>query len=152
MAGLSIFTIGYQGAPLAVFIETLVEHGVSQVLDVREVAFSKNWCYSKSPLDRALAERGIRYLHLPSLGTPKELRRRLEMSGAREAFLEGMREVLRARPQALGEAAALIQTTPSVLLCLEREAADCHRSVVAELLRARLEPPAEIVHLSVRET
>jgi uncharacterized protein (DUF488 family) len=146
---LRLFTIGYEKAPLEGFLDTLAANGVQQTVDVRDVAFSRNFRYSKAPLMRELAERGQRYVHLPVLGAPKELRRRLEAQGDLAAFLAEVRDVLAGRQDDLRKALTLVETVPSALLCRERDALQCHRSVVAELLAAMSSGPVEIVHLSV---
>lgn len=145
----ALFTIGYEKAPLDAFLATLEANGVRQLLDVRDVAFSRNFRYSKAPLARALEAQGIRYVHLSSLGAPKTLRKELDEHGDVSRFLVAVREVLAGRPEALDEGLALVTAAPTALLCRERDAKECHRSVVAALLAERAKVRPEIVDLAV---
>ena len=131
----TLFTIGYEGRTLEEFLERLEEAAVRCVLDVRAVAASRRPGFSKTALANALAERGIAYMHLRALGTPKEGReaarsgRIAEMHAIYERQLDTP-EAMVALQQA-GEAAA---TRPSALLCFEAQAERCHRLIVAERL------------------
>jgi uncharacterized protein (DUF488 family) len=126
-------TIGYEGKTQDEFLGQLGEAGVELLIDVRAVAASRRPGFSKTALAGALRERGIDYLHLRALGTPKAGRdaarkgRIAEMRGIYEARLETPEAVL-AMEQALVAAAE----RHSALLCFEAEAACCHRAMVAE--------------------
>ena len=67
-----LFTIGYEHTTPGVFLGELARAKVGLVIDVRAVAASRRPGFSKRQLAAALAERGIGYLHLRALGTPKE--------------------------------------------------------------------------------
>src|ERR1700719_5374328 len=67
-----LFTIGYEQATSAAVLDELVAAGVGLLVDVRAVAASRRPGFSKRQLAAGLDERGIRYLHLRGLGTPKE--------------------------------------------------------------------------------
>lgn len=133
-----LFTIGYEGKTLAEFLDELHAAKVELLIDVRAVAASRRPGFSKTALSGALRERGIDYLHLRPLGTPSEGRtaaragRTAEMRAIYAAQLETPEAAL-AIEQALGEAGE----RRTVLLCYEREAADCHRSMLAERMIAR---------------
>ena len=67
-----IFTIGYEGATMDDFLSALKQAGVERVIDVRALPLSRRPGFSKTPLQNALAEAGIEYVHLKALGTPAE--------------------------------------------------------------------------------
>lgn len=129
----SLFTIGYEGKTQAEFLDELEAAGVALVLDVRAVAASRRPGFSKTALAGGLRERGIDYLHLRALGTPADGRqaaragRVAEMRAIYAAQLDTPEAAL-AMEQALAEAAA----RPSALLCYERGAPECHRSMLAQ--------------------
>ncbi len=117
-----IFTIGYEGASVEVFIAALRKAGVALVLDIRAVPVSRKKGFSKTPLAKHLAEAGIGYRHLRGLGTPKH-GREAARSGDHEAFERIFRTHLE-EPEALldlGEALSLAQAQAICLLCLERD-------------------------------
>jgi uncharacterized protein (DUF488 family) len=134
---MKLFTIGYEAATQAAVIATLTRAGVEVLIDVRAVPASRRAGFSKRTLAASLAEAGVAYVHLRALGTPKAGRiaaragRRDEMRAIYEAHLE--------EPQAqaqLIEALELTRERPSALLCLEADAAHCHRRIIAERLSA----------------
>ena len=132
-------TIGYEKATLAEVIDRLKSAGVEVLVDVRAVASSRRAGFSKTLLASSLAEEGIEYVHLRGLGTPKpgrEVARKGDIAGMRAIFEQQLRT-----PEAehdMARAAAIVSERPSALLCLEADAAGCHRRIVAERLRDRL--------------
>ncbi len=132
-------TIGYEKRTLPELIATLRAAGVEVLIDVRAVAASRRAGFSKTILGASLAEAGIEYVHLRALGTPKagrEAARRGRVSEMRDIFEQQL-----ATPEAghdLARAAAIAAERPTALLCLEADAAGCHRRIVAERLRERL--------------
>ena len=71
---LTFFTAGYQGHNIETFLDLLMSHGVEQLIDVRQLPFSRKPDFSKKRLTAHLAGVGIAYTHLAALGTPKPLR------------------------------------------------------------------------------
>src|SRR4030081_406011 len=67
-----LFTIGYEQTPAKAVLDELENAGVKLLVDVRAVAASRRPGFSKNQLAAGLDERGISYLHLRGLGTPKD--------------------------------------------------------------------------------
>ena len=132
-------TIGYETATLGEVIGRLKAAGVDIVIDVRAVAASRRAGFSKTLLAASLDEAGIDYLHLRALGTPKPGRQ-----AARAGRIAEMHAIYRDHlhdPQAqleLAEAAEIARVRRAALLCYEAEAKDCHRAIVADLIRDRI--------------
>jgi len=132
----SISTIGYEGASIEAFVYTLGVAGVDVVVDVRDVAASRRPGFSKSALRQHLAMAGIEYLHLRSLGDPKEGReamRRGDRAEFRRVFLRRM-ESEEAQVQ-FAAAVELAGQRSIALLCYERDPKDCHRTIIAEMMK-----------------
>jgi uncharacterized protein (DUF488 family) len=134
-----LFTIGYEQTPAKAVLDELEQAGVKLLVDVRAVAASRRPGFSKNQLAAGLDQRGISYLHLRGLGTPKD---------GREAARGGKFEVLHkiyARhlktPQAreeLDELSALVEKSgPVCILCYERDHRQCHRQWIAEIIEDR---------------
>src|ERR1700751_5278475 len=70
-----LFTIGYEQTPQKAVLDELESAGVRLLVDVRAVTSSRRPGFSKNQLAASLDERGIAYIHLKGLGTPKEGRR-----------------------------------------------------------------------------
>jgi uncharacterized protein (DUF488 family) len=131
-------TIGYEGKTLEEFLDELTAAGVALVLDVRAVASSRRPGFSKTALAGALRERGIDYLHLRPLGTPaagREAARKGRIAEMRAIYAGQLEtpEAQLALEQALSEAVE----RHAALLCYEKEAPDCHRSMLAEHMLAK---------------
>jgi uncharacterized protein (DUF488 family) len=134
-----LFTIGYEQTPAKAVLDELVEAGVKLLVDVRAVASSRRPGFSKTQLAAGLDERGIAYLHLRGLGTPKE---------GREAARSGKYDVLekiyskhlktvQAREE-LDELSAVVKKSgPVCILCYERDHQHCHRRWIAEIIEDR---------------
>jgi uncharacterized protein (DUF488 family) len=141
---LRIFTIGYEATTVPEFIAALQKAGVERVIDVRALPLSRRPGFSKSSLRAALEEAGIEYLHLKALGTPADGRAaaRAGRHGELERIYAGQLEL----PEAMAQSAQMLELArekPSALLCLERDPAHCHRTLLLDAVAA----DAEIIHL-----
>lgn len=135
--GRSLFTIGYEGKTVEEMLGELDAAKVELLIDVRAVAASRRPGFSKTALAGALRERGIDYLHLRPLGTPKAGR-----DAARKGRIGEMRAIFEEQLEtpeaelAMKQAKAAASERRTALLCFEREAPCCHRAIVAERLAA----------------
>jgi len=139
-----IFTIGYEGSTMPEFLAALKKAGVERVIDVRALPLSRRPGFSKTPLRLALEEAGIEYVHLKALGTPAE--GRTAARAGRQTDLERIYAGQLELPEAMAQSAQMLELAaekPSALLCVEREPAQCHRTL---LLRA-VAGDAEVVDL-----
>ena len=125
--------------PARAVLDELAQAGVKLLVDVRAVASSRRPGFSKSQLAAGLDERGIAYLHLRGLGTPKD---------GREAARSGQFELLHKiyakhlkttqAKEELDELSALVrQSGPVCILCYERDHQHCHRQWIAEIIEGR---------------
>ena len=69
-----LVSVGYEDRDFKELLGSLVERRVSVLVDVRLTPLSRKPGLSKRKLESALAEHGIRYIHLPALGNPKDNR------------------------------------------------------------------------------
>jgi len=146
-ADLSLFTAGYQGHNIETFLDLLMSHGVEQLIDVRQLPFSRKPDFSKKRLTAHLAGVGIAYTHLAALGTPKPLRDELRRTHDFAALFAAMQPIIDAQPEALQQALALARARASVLLCFEASHTECHRLVVAQAIERLAEGSCAVVHL-----
>jgi uncharacterized protein (DUF488 family) len=141
-----LLTIGYEGCTIQDLLSALAAARVTLLIDVRALPRSRKPGFSKRQLAAGLDEKGIPYVHLQALGTPK---------AGRDAVRAGHPEVMEAifrdhmtsdRALAdLGHAKALAREVRACLLCFEHDAACCHRRIVAEMIAA--DTGQTIVHL-----
>lgn len=131
-----LISIGYEGRDIDSFIRELTGSAVSLVADVRLTPLSRKPGFSKTRLGERLGQAGIDYLHLRSLGNPKD---------NRPPFREGRIEEGRARfgtlldepaaTAALSELADSAGRRRVAVLCFERDEHHCHRKVVLDRVR-----------------
>jgi uncharacterized protein (DUF488 family) len=123
---------------------------VGLLIDVRALPRSRKPGFSKRQLAAGLDEKGIPYVHLQGLGTPKAGRDAVR-AGHPEIMQTVFREHMTSdRAQAdLGQAKVLAQDARACLLCFEHDPECCHRRIVAEMIAA--DTGQKIVHLG-RET
>ncbi len=143
-------TIGYEGASLDDFLDTLQAAEVEVLVDVRDRAQSRKKGFSKTALSNALSERGIRYLHLRVLGDPKE-GREAARSGNWKKFDSIYRSVLATveAKEAIQSILEIVETENACLLCYERDHTTCHRKYISDNID--LQNNKKTRHLGVRK-
>jgi uncharacterized protein (DUF488 family) len=143
-----IATIGVYGFDLPEFLAALRRQGITTVVDVRQRRGVRGaeyaWANARR-LEAALADAGIGYVHMKELAPTTEMRElqyredalkgegkrsRTKLAESyRRAYTEQVLDVADLSP--LRE---LMRTGRPALLCVERDAAACHRSLIAERL------------------
>jgi uncharacterized protein (DUF488 family) len=135
----TLFTIGYEQTPAKSVLDELEQAGVKLLVDVRAVASSRRPGFSKSQLAAGLDERGIAYVHLRGLGTPKE-GRLAARSGQYDVLQKVYAKHLKTAQakEELDELSALVtKSGPVCILCYERDHTHCHRRWIAEIIEDR---------------
>jgi len=112
---LVVWNIGYQGRTQESFIKTLREAGVTVLVDLREKPFSRIAGFSKNVLRAALEEAGIAYRGMGQI-------------------LGGLTCTPQMWAQGCQEVAKLAQGEAVAIMCLERDAAQCHRRKLVQIL------------------
>ena len=142
----TLFTIGYEQATQPAVVAALRDAGVELLADIRYLPLSRRPGFSKSSLRAAVEEAGIGYRHFRQLGTPAEGRAAARRGDHAELarVYAGQLELPEALAQ-MAELRALAEDKHVCLLCYEREAAECHRSLLfdalfADFARVDLEP------------
>jgi uncharacterized protein (DUF488 family) len=132
-----IFTSGYEGRVQDELLDRLVAAGARVLVDIRAVPMSRKPGFSKRILGASAEARGIRYVHLQALGTPKPGREaaRAGRAGEMERIFS-VHMATEAAQAALAAARDIVISAPSCLLCFERDPHFCHRRIVAGMLAA----------------
>ena len=131
----TIFTIGYEQSSPDLLVDALVGAGVTMLADIRAVPASRRRGFSKRALSARVEDAGLRYRHLVALGNPKAGRdagRAGRMDEFRRIYAQQLDSD--AAKVALGDLARLSAAETLCLLCYERDAEHCHRSIVAAAL------------------
>lgn len=123
------------------------------MIDVRLNAISRKKGFSKTSLSAALRLAGITYVHLRSLGNPKENRPGFAHPGSAEGRRAHRRfeiEVLdtNAAREQIEAAEELLDQGNVVFLCYEDAPDCCHRHLIIERLNRRAQKRAEAARLA----
>jgi len=143
---MTVFTIGYEGLDIDRFVALLAAHDIDTVVDVRELPLSRKPGFSKKALAGTLNVSGLEYVHMVELGCPKPVRNRYREDGNWQRYTKGFLKHLKAQKAAIAELAHLVSSSNCALLCYEADFNVCHRSMVADALRAYC--GANVKHLS----
>ena len=147
------FTIGYEGVSPEAYVNSLIEHKVKLLCDVRKNAYSQKFGFTKGELQSALAVAGIDYLHIPELGIVSEKRQELNTDADyRALFDEYERTTLAEQQGTLDKLMQLAKERGRVAItCFEAEPYQCHRSRVASALREHKEFNIPIKHIKHKQ-
>jgi uncharacterized protein (DUF488 family) len=156
----TVATIGVYGFSARTFLDRLRDSGVALLLDVRQrrgVRGSEYAWANSARLQAALAAAGIAYRHHRELAPTTELRhlqyREDDRQGvgrrARVRLTSEYRERYVTEILERADLHALVVELPddglAALMCVERDAEACHRSLIAERLAA--DHGVAVVHL-----
>jgi uncharacterized protein (DUF488 family) len=155
-----VVTIGVYGYTAETFLDALRAHGVGLVIDVRQRRGVRGreyaWANARR-LEAALAVAGIGYQHRKELAPTTELRQLQYREDARQGV--GKRSRLDLAPEYReryiheildrADVGTLVDELPqdsaAALLCVEKEARACHRSLIAERLEVEYGIP--VLHI-----
>ena len=146
VAAPGIYTVGYEGKSLDTFLNLLLYSGVAGVIDVRAVPRSRRYGFHRTTLCRHLDQLGLHYASHTELGITTEQRRALAGSTVRKQLLAVYAgEMVKSKMEEIGALGQRFRDRPWVLFCFEGNPAECHRSVLADILAAESGLP--VVHL-----
>lgn len=134
-----IYTIGHSTRTLAEFQQLLKQHRVELLLDVRTVPRSRHMPHFNSEtLARSLEIQGIEYRHFKQLGGLRKPGKDSLNVGWRNSSFRGFADYMQTSEfsKALAEAVELATAKRAALMCAEAVPWRCHRSLIADALRA----------------
>lgn len=132
-----IWAIGYEGHDPESFASLLRKHRIERLVDVRELPLSRKPGFSKSALALGLSRAGIEYTHVKALGTPRAVRHAWKAGGAFAQFRRDYLAHVKANRAALEELEATARGERCALMCVEADPAECHRTLLGEVLAKR---------------
>ena len=134
-APVAVYTIGYEERSVDGFFNSLLEAGVRNIIDTRANPISRKYGFARSSLSGIANKLDLGYSHFPGLGIPSELRKNMESNADyRKLFKYYESKILAAHKSEIKSVAAQMRSMPSVLVCMEKEAVDCHRSRLADCI------------------
>ena len=131
----SFYTIGYEGRTVESFIGRLIMNGVTQLVDVREKPISRKKGFSKKQLEQHLNNADIKYMHMPRLGSPSDIRHEYKEGGSELSFfLKYAEHVERNEMDQVKLLEEFVSAEPTAIMCFEKLYCHCHRKVLAGLV------------------
>lgn len=144
-----LFTIGYEGISLEMYLQKLVRNNVKLLVDVRKNPLSMKFGFSKTLLKRYCNSLGIEYLHIPEVGINSDKRQQLEVQADYERlFAEYRKTTLSDTDEAQQYILELLKQYKRIALtCFEAEPCQCHRSHLATAIECLPDFNYQVKHL-----
>ncbi|MFO8059637.1 MAG: DUF488 domain-containing protein [Bacillota bacterium] len=127
-----IFTIGYEKKNIDQVLRHLYGAGVKTLVDVRANPVSRKYGFHKSTLSRLCGQLNTAYEHYPQLGIPRKLRHTRDTDDLLRTYRS---DILARQGDSLRKLATDASEDPIALLCMEADPDQCHRSILAQVLR-----------------
>jgi uncharacterized protein (DUF488 family) len=134
----TIWTIGYERLLPAELVAELEAAGVERLIDVRYRPQSRRPGMSKTRLGELLGGHGIAYESRKALGTPPDIRFHYKSGHPADGAPLFRDHIETHAAHELDDLAAELDGGPrTALMCLEADAAVCHRRVLTDRLSSR---------------
>jgi uncharacterized protein (DUF488 family) len=136
----TIWTIGHSTHSIDELIAALRAHGITRVADVRRFPGSRRYPhFNPDALGPALASAGIGYTELPGLGGRRKPRPDSPHTAWRNEAFRGYADYMDTPEfsEAAAELMQLAQHDHVAVMCAEAVWWRCHRSMIADYLKAR---------------
>jgi uncharacterized protein (DUF488 family) len=136
-----MWTIGHSTRTIDEFIFLLKENEINLLADVRAFPGSKRYPqFNKDALAESLTANGIRYEHFPELGGKRNSKPDSRNTAWRNASFRGYADYMETQEFQNGIERLLDVATesgPTAIMCAEAVWWRCHRSLIADYLKAR---------------
>lgn len=135
-----LYTLGHSNRGLEEFLEILLHHRITQLVDIRTLPGSRSYPhFDKERLSVALADVDVSYLHIPELGGRRRPRPDSVNTGWRHPAFRGYADHMQTPPfrGAVERLAELARARPTVIMCSEAVPWRCHRSLVGDAMLVR---------------
>jgi uncharacterized protein (DUF488 family) len=143
-----IWTIGHSTRAIDEFTSLLEENEIKLLVDVRAWPGSKRYPqFNKDALAESLNAHGIRYEHFPELGGKRKSKPDSHNTAWRNASFRGYADYMETEQFQRGIERLLdiaAEAGPACIMCAEAVWWRCHRSLVADYLKAR---GVEVLHV-----
>lgn len=153
--GLTIWTVGHSTRSAQEFIEILKAHQIETLVDVRAFPSSRRYPqFNKEQLSDSLSSAAIEYHHLPDLGgrrRPSPASRNIAWTNPSFRAYADYMETARFR-EAVDTLLELAGIRRTAVMCAEAVWWRCHRSLIADYLKAKRLAVIHIVSATRTET
>jgi uncharacterized protein (DUF488 family) len=125
-----VYSIGYEGKDIDMYLNELVKHSIKLLCDVRKNPLSMKYGFSKNQLKVYCEKLGIEYLHLPEFGIESAKRKNLnDVEDYDNLFADYVKDSLPLRNKEIENLFSVITSYNKVAFtCFEADYKSCHRS------------------------
>jgi len=135
----AVYTIGHSNRPIDEFVGLLTQNGIQLVVDIRKMPRSRhNPQFESGALQQSLERAGIDYAHEPLLGGLRRARKDSVNGGWRNTSFRGFADYMATDDFKQGLEALLRRSAleRTAIMCAEAVPWRCHRTLVADALKA----------------
>lgn len=144
----SIWTVGHSTRAQDEFNEILIAHEIVALADVRTFPGSRRYPqFNKQRLSESLNSIGIDYRHMPELGGRRRPREDSRNTAWKNEGFRGYADHMETKEfkQGIGSLLQLAGEKRTAVMCAEALWWRCHRSLIADFLKAR---GLEVIHIT----
>jgi uncharacterized protein (DUF488 family) len=137
---MTIWTIGHSTRSLAEFIAALHAQQIEALADVRKLPGSRRYPhFDQAPLAAVLRDESVAYHHFSDLGGRRKPQQDSRNTAWRHPAFRAYADYMETREfaRADGRLTALASKQRTAIMCAEAVWCRCHRSLIADYLKAR---------------
>lgn len=142
-----VWTVGHSTRSADEFNQILTAHQIGSLVDVRSFPGSRRYPhFNRLDLALNLKEAGILYTHLPELGGRRRPSKHSKNTAWQNASFRAYADHLESEEfkKGIDELLKLAHAQPTAVMCAEALWWRCHRSLIADFLRANR---VEVIHI-----
>ena len=135
-----IYTIGHSTNSIDKFLEILTSFNIKILVDIRRFPGSKKYpWFNREPLEAALKEKDIQYIHLEALGGRRKVLPDSKNDKWHNSSFRGYADYMEtpAFETAVTQLENIAIKQPTVYMCAEAVWWRCHRAMVSDYLKAK---------------
>ena len=144
---LQLWTVGHSTRGIEEFGQLLLSNGIKTLVDVRSFPGSRRYPqFNKPALSDFLRTLGIKYVHAPKLGGRRQPSARSHNTAWKNASFRAYADYMESEEfkEGIGELISVARAQRTAIMCAESLWWRCHRSLIADYLKAG---GATVVHI-----
>lgn len=132
----TLYTIGYEGVSLEVYLNKLIKNDIKVLVDVRNNPLSQKFGFSKSQLTRYCEGLKIEYVHFADVGIQSEYRQELKTQDDYDNLFKSYKK--KTLPKTISTQEKILSLLENrkriALTCFEANICQCHRKHLADAI------------------
>lgn len=136
----TVYTIGHSTRDFDEFVEMLKSFQIETLVDIRSFPGSRKFPqYNKETLEKTIPEKGIKYIHLKSLGGRRKVKPDSHNTRWRSDAFKGYADYMETPEfeKGMEELIEIAKNSRTAYMCSEAVWWRCHRSMVSDYLKAK---------------